>query len=488
MSDRESYAPSAALPAAKARLFTNRTLNLRSIRAIGFDMDYTLIHYDVEAWEQHAFRHLRTKLAAWGWPVEDVTFDRNAVTLGLILDLEHGNIVKANRFGYVKRAAHGTRFLEYEEQRRLYARDLVDLNEPRWVFLNTQFSLSEASMYGQMVEAYDRNELPNRIAGYDDLYRRIRRSLDAAHMEGELKGEIVADPDRFVRLDPDLPLALMDLRHAGKKLLLITNSEWSYTRAMMSYAFDRFLPGSVGWRDLFDVHIVSARKPAFFEHRNPMFEVLDEEGKLWPANRMELGKSYLGGNAAAVEELLGLVGDQILYIGDHIFSDVRVSQSLLRWRTALVLRTLEQELDALQEFQEQQATLSRRMRDKETLEHHLSTVRLAIQRARKGYGPQPAEDLPTLEAQQARIKGELEALDATIVPLAREAGTLGNPNWGLLLRTGNDKSHLARQIERYADVYTSRVSNFLAVTPFAYLRSPRGSLPHDHGPAGGVNG
>jgi hypothetical protein len=48
-----------------------------------------------------------------------------------------------------------------------------------------------------------------------------------------------------------------------------------------------------------------------------------------------------------------------------------------------------------------------------------------------------------------------------------------------LLRSGNDKSHLARQIERSADVYTSRVSNFLYATPFAYLRSRRGSMPHD---------
>ncbi len=47
------------------------------------------------------------------------------------------------------------------------------------------------------------------------------------------------------------------------------------------------------------------------------------------------------------------------------------------------------------------------------------------------------------------------------------------------MRTGIDKSHLARQIERYADIYTARVSNFLHVTPFAFLRSSRGSLPHD---------
>jgi hypothetical protein len=54
-----------------------------------------------------------------------------------------------------------------------------------------------------------------------------------------------------------------------------------------------------------------------------------------------------------------------------------------------------------------------------------------------------------------------------------------NARWGLLTRAGNDKSHLTRQIERYADIYTSRVSNFLHATPYAYFRSPRGSLPHD---------
>ena len=84
------------------------------------------------------------------------------------------------------------------------------------------------------------------------------------------------------------------------------------------------------------------------------------------------------------------------------------------------------------------------------------------------------------------LRERLVALDARIGPLAKASSELVNTRWGLLLRTGNDKSHLARQLERYADIYTSRVSNLLAVTPFAYLRSPRGSLPHDHGPGGGV--
>jgi hypothetical protein len=77
------------------------------------------------------------------------------------------------------------------------------------------------------------------------------------------------------------------------------------------------------------------------------------------------------------------------------------------------------------------------------------------------------------------LKARLQTLDPEIAPLAQAASELLHPHWGLMTRAGNDKSHLARQIERYADIYTSRVSNFLALTPFVYLRSPRGSLPHD---------
>lgn len=47
------------------------------------------------------------------------------------------------------------------------------------------------------------------------------------------------------------------------------------------------------------------------------------------------------------------------------------------------------------------------------------------------------------------------------------------------MRAGNDKSLFARQVEKYADIYTSRVANLVYETPYAYLRAARGSLPHD---------
>ena len=475
MSDTDPRVPR---PPRARGIFCNRTLNLRSIRAIGYDMDYTLIHYRVEEWERRAFEHLRRKLVDLEWPVIELQFDPTHVMRGLILDTELGNIVKANRFGYVKRAAHGTRLLDFEEQRRVYARVQVDLAERRYVFLNTLFSMSEACMYTQLVKLLDAGKLPG-VLGYADLYRQVRASLDEAHVEGELKAEILADPDRFVEPDPEAPLALLDQRRAGRKLLLITNSDWSYTRALMAYAFDPHLPRGTTWRDLFNFVIVAARKPEFFQEDAPVFEIADEAGLLRPARGLGEDGLYFGGNAALVEQALGVSGDQILYVGDHLFSDVHVSKDVVRWRTALIVRELEQELEALDAARPQQEQLAGLMQAKERLEFDHAQLRIAIQRKRGGYGPAQKASVGALERQVNDVRSQLAELDEQIAPLAEQSATTSNPHWGLLMRTGNDKSYLARQVERYADVYMSRVSNFLYQTPFVYLRSSRGSLPHD---------
>jgi hypothetical protein len=86
-----------------------------------------------------------------------------------------------------------------------------------------------------------------------------------------------------------------------------------------------------------------------------------------------------------------------------------------------------------------------------------------------------------LAAAATRLRAQMADLDEVIAPLARASASMGSGRWGLLLRAGNDKSHLARQIESHADIYTSRVSNLRFATPYAYFRSPRGSMPHDPG-------
>ena len=467
-------------------VFCNRTLNFRSLRAIGYDMDYTLVNYRVDVFERQVFEFARERFLAEGWSaVGELVFDPGMVARGLVIDTELGNVVKANRFGLVRRAMHGTAPLDFSRQRQTYSGTIVDLADPRWVFLNTLFSLSEGCLYAQMVDLLDQGRLPGAM-GYRDLYLRVRDMVDAQHMEGRLKAQIIAQPESCVVLDPELPLTLLDQLHAGKKLMLITNSDWNFSAAMMAYAFDRFLPEGLDWRSLFDLVIVGARKPDFFTQHAPFFEVVTGDGLLRPAlGPLRPGCAYMGGSALQVERDLGFKGDEILYVGDHMFGDVHVSKSVLRWRTALILRELETEVAALEAFAGGERQIAARMEEKERLEAQYDQARLALQRLRAGYGPQPVQAAAELEARLQELRSRLTPLDGEIAPLAKAATELANPRWGLLTRAGNDKSHLARQVERYADVYTSRVSNFLHVTPYVYLRSPRGSLPHDPGSPGG---
>ena len=476
--------PSLSLPRGRG-VFCNRTLNFRALRAIGYDMDYTLVDYHADQFERRVYAYTRERLQSQGWPVGDLAFDPDMVARGLVIDTECGNLVKANRFGYVKRSMHGTRILDFSEQRDLYTHTVIDLAEPRWIFLNTLFSLSEGCLFSQLVDLLDQGRLPQ-VRSYAELFSRVRATVDAQHLEGHLKAEIMAEPERYVVLDPEAALALLDQRAAGKKLLLITNSEWSYTSRIMSYAYDRFLPAGATWRQLFDLVIVGARKPDFFTEHAPFFEIVTEDGLLRPvAGPLRTGAAYLGGGALQVEQDLGISGDAILYVGDHMFGDVHASKRVLRWRTALILRELEAEVAALESFRGAELLLAARMGEKERLEAQWARTRLALLRLRGGYAPGPSGDAAGLEAALLDLRLRLQALDVDIGPLAQAAGELTNGRWGLLTRAGNDKSHLARQVERYADVYTSRVSNFLHVTPFVYLRSPRGSLPHDPSTPGG---
>jgi hypothetical protein len=182
-----------------------------------------------------------------------------------------------------------------------------------------------------------------------------------------------------------------------------------------------------------------------------------------------------------VEKTFGASGDEILYVGDHLFTDVHVTKSVLRWRTALILSEIDDDISAIESFASTEEEIAAKMAEKEALENQLAIVRISIQRLKKDYGPKPSQGDQELEAQANALRSRLLAIDNEIAPLAIASAELANPRWGLLMRAGNDKSLIAGQVEMFADIYTSCVSNLGRLTPFAFIRSLRGSLPHDSG-------
>ena len=92
-----------------------------------------------------------------------------------------------------------------------------------------------------MVDRMDQGMIPKhlKITSYEDMWGHVSRALFQTHVESRLKTEIIEEPEKYVEVDPEMALTLLDMVDAGKILLLITNSDWTYTEKMMSFAYDR---------------------------------------------------------------------------------------------------------------------------------------------------------------------------------------------------------------------------------------------------------
>ena len=206
------------------------------------------------------------------------------------------------------RACHGTNPFDFKTVRSVYSRVIVDIRQDRWLLFTTLFDIPLACMYAQLVDKFDRHGLP-KVMSYADLMDQMMSNLDEAYAEGMMRNEILKDPAGYVVNDAEIPLTLLDQKHAGKKLILITDSEWEFVGKIMPYAFDAYLPAGMTWRDLFDLVIVSAGKPNFFLQKQPAFELATEEGLLRRVvGALKQGSIYIGGHAGLVEEAFGLRG------------------------------------------------------------------------------------------------------------------------------------------------------------------------------------
>ena len=79
------------------------------------------------------------------------------------------------------------------------------------------------------------------------------------------------------------------------------------------------------WKNYFDIVIVAATKPAFFQEQRPLME--RDGATLRPAAfPLERGKVYEGGNLGDLERALGVPSDEVLYDGYHIYGDILMSK------------------------------------------------------------------------------------------------------------------------------------------------------------------
>lgn len=452
------------------KIYVNRTLNMKKIKAIGFDMDYTIVRYKTENFEKFTHQSVLKKLVeVKGYPTEiqDLTFEFEKVIQGLIIDKKRGNLLKVSRFGKVKSCTHGTKPMDFKEQQAIYGNRIIDLND-EWVqSLDTSFSISNGILFGQLVDMRDQgHDIPNYAILADD----IKEILDLAHSDGTLKDQVRENFDHFILKDPTIAEVLERFKRYGKKLLVITNSDFKYTKLLLDNTITPFLKEHKDWMELFDIVITQSMKPRFFTSRSNFLTVDPKSGTMTNfEGKIQEGKIYQGGFAGKLQQDLGLEGDEILYLGDHIYGDVVSIKKTFNWRTALVLEPLAQEIEANRLSQKVQIQIDLLMDQKEKLEDELNKLD-----SLKNSGAEKKH-----KDRSGQLYAEIEKINSQIGQKLDLFRQYYNPYWGEMMRAGQEESRFADQVEKYACVYMAKVSDLVSYSPKTYFRPRKRMLPHE---------
>ncbi|MFK8000012.1 MAG: HAD-IG family 5'-nucleotidase [Polyangiales bacterium] len=470
-------------PGPDERVYSNRSVRMDHIDWVGFDMDYTLAVYRQSEMDRLSIDATIDKLVARGYPkhLRDMRYRTDFPIRGLLVDRKLGNILKMDRYKYVKRAYHGLKELSLEERRIAYHTRRLRPASERYHWVDTLYGLSEVAVYAAAIECLEEE---GAAVDYDALFGDVRECIDQSHQDGTILNHIMADHSRYVQRDPDLARTLHHLRSSGKRLFVLTNSYPEYTERMMEFLLDGELHPYTSWRSYFDLVVTASKKPVFFTEERPFFEVQEDYEDWRETAKLERGKLYAGGNQAALMEALDTTPDRVLYVGDHIFGDVLRANKSSAWRTALVVQEMSAELDAHADVVhslERLDTLDEiRSQLTDDLRQHQGIVR-TLQKKKDQAGLTPAYEAERVRHKRAadRLRTRLRATEREYEELDRGVSQRFHPFWGSLFKAGGEQSSFGHQAEHYAMLYTSRVSNFLRYSPMHFFQSPRDRMPHE---------
>jgi len=448
-------------------VFVNRMLNLKKIKVIGFDMDYTLVGYNTEELENITHRLvIETLIRDMNYPkdIEKLVFDFQRSIVGLVIDKKNGNLLQLSRYGKVKTSYHGLKEIDYKEQNRIYQEMAIDIKTSDFLSLDTSFAISFGVLYGQLVQLKeDGLDLPEYSRIADD----IKTGLDTVHQDESLKTIIRKNFRKYISLDPDVARLLERYLDYGKKLMIITNSDYAYTNDLLKFAIEPYLTKHRRWQELFDIVITLANKPGFFQYPS-RFLLIDEETGLMRNHFGSVSKGiFQGGWFKKLQEDLGVQGSEILYLGDHIYGDVVSIKKSCNWRTALVLGDLSKEMENIRASRDIQLKITELMKRKSKLEEKINQYDI-MRHERK-----------IKRETISRLFDEIDEINSQISVQLTELKKCFNPYWGEILRAGSEESRFAEQVERYACIYMTKVSDLYSYSPKTYFRPEKRLMPHE---------
>ena len=474
------------------RVYVNRNLRLDKIEMVGFDMDYTLALYNQARIEELSMRATLHKLVtAKGYPaaIQGLAYDPMLAVRGLVVDRVNGNIFKPDRYGFPgTRAPRAFDDRPFEGRRALPARAACGCRTsatPGSIRCSRCPRRCSTAVWSTTSIATTRPASPTtrRCGSTSASASTSRTAMDRSRRSSAPSCPTTSNVTKV------LADTLHKFRSSGKRLFLLTNSAWDYTSQVMSYLLDGVRGGYPSWRNYFDIIVVSAAKPEFFTDEHPFVE-LDGDGEPDRARRrtgpFQRGRVYSGGNIKAFQTRAHAHGDRVLFVGDHIYGD------MLRSREVVQLAHGDGAAGAGARDHDVRPAASRAVAAGPPGRGADPPRRRAVRTAggdalaAEADGGEARGTRTTGSAREAHVKDAIERLRRDLRETAAqhrsaeaETDDAFNPYWGPLFREGYEVSKFGEQVEAYACVYTSRVSNFRFYSPMQYFRGPRDRMPHE---------
>ena len=451
-------------------VYVNRTLNLKKIQYIGFDMDHTLIRYNSKNFESLVHKMVLEKLVKerkYPDSILSLPFEYDRVIRGLVIDRKNGNLLKLNRYSGIRLSYHGTHRIDFATQKKFYKSIYIDLGDPKYLAIDTAFSVSLALLFAQLVD--QKEAAPDSYPDFEKIAEDIEEAVDGVHADGTLKAKVGQDLGNYIIREPDVVKLLERFKKHDKKLFILTNSYFPYTKLLMDYAVNPYLERHKSWTELFEFVVTGAHKPRFFYEKTPFEKINSVDQSKSPHEGSFTPGVYEGGCASLLTQGIHVNGEDILYIGDHIYGDVLRVKKSVAWRTALVVDELQNEINKLRSSRETDKKINELMTKKKFLEEHIVDM---LTRFKDDGTPINENDLHHDQKKVSEIDKEIGAL-------ITKREEIFNKYWGETMRAGAEESYFAYQIERFACIYMSHLKSFLECSPRTYFRAFKRTLPHE---------
>ncbi|KAF4091130.1 hypothetical protein AMELA_G00033430 [Ameiurus melas] len=425
-------------------IFSNNEMSLQDIEIYGFDYDYTLAFYSkhLHTLIFNVARDILIQQHRYPEELKNYNYIPDFVVRGLHYDVQKALLMKIDAFHYIQQ---GT---VYRGLHPVPDREVIAMYEGCHIPLEIMSDFYGKSSHGhamkQFMDIFSLPEMTLLLCVNDcfmkhnidyepvHLYKDVKEAIRDVHVKGIMYREVEADIEKYICYGEQTHAVLKKLSANGKKMFLITNSPLDFVDRGMNFIVGK------DWRDLFDVVIVQADKPGFFnDRRKPFRRVTDKGVLLWDRiHHLEKGQIYKQGNLYEFLRLTGWRGSKVLYFGDHIYSDLADLTLKHGWRTGAIIPELRKEIKIMntKEYIHTMTWLQSLTNLLEQMQVHRDT------------------------ASQSVIQQWIKERE----DLRSQANNMFNSQFGSLFRTYHNPTYFSRRLSRFADIYMASLSCLLS--------------------------